>query len=176
MFFKAWILSLVMLGLPLSSMAGEVNTDPEMQKMILYYVNAYRAKYHRPPLKMNSVISVEAAQHSREMANRAVSFGHTGFYGRLNRLYKRVGQCKSGAENVAYYRVDAKRLVEEWVASPGHRRNIMGNYNMTGIGIAHGKEGWAYYTQIFLRQEKETTAITTAHLARRHKQSLFFTL
>ncbi len=42
-------------------------------------------------------------------------------------------------------------MVEQWLTSPGHKRNIVGNYNITGIGIARDKQGKLYYTQIFLR-------------------------
>jgi uncharacterized protein YkwD len=130
-----------------------VVTDEEDQKMILYYINAYRSKHHLAPLKLNHAMSQEAAKHSRDMASHAMPFGHTGFNSRIKRLYKQIGECRGGAENVAFWRIDAKKLVDGWVASPGHRRNIEGNYNLTGIGIAHGKKGWAYYTQIFLRTD-----------------------
>ena len=122
----------------------------EYQTRILYYVNAYRAKHHLPALQMKSTISKIAALHSHDMANHRTAFGHTGFNGRIKRLYQQYDSCRGAAENVAFYRLDPKRLVDAWVASPGHRRNIEGHYNLTGIGIAYGKKGWAYYTQIFL--------------------------
>jgi len=130
-----------------------VVSDAEDQKMILYYVNAYRAKRHLPPLKLSNALSQEAAKHSRDMASHVVPFGHAGFNGRIKRLYKQISGCRGGAENVAFWRIGAKKLVDGWIASPGHRRNIEGNFNLTGIGIAHGKKGWAYYTQIFLRSD-----------------------
>jgi uncharacterized protein YkwD len=123
----------------------------EQQTMILYYVNQYRIKHHLAPFKMSRIISKEAEKHSKNMAKHKIPFGHEGFNGRIKRLYRQVKNCNGGAENVAYYKVDAKKLVEQWIASPGHRRNIEGPYNVTGIGIAYGKKGWAYYTQIFLR-------------------------
>jgi len=131
------------------------NTDikTDYQQQILYYVNQYRMKHHLSALKMNSAISSEAAKHSRDMASKAMPFGHTGYNGRIKRLYTKFGQCRGGAENVAYYRLGAKKLVDAWIASPGHRQNIVGNYNLTGIGIAYSKKGWAYYTQIFLRSD-----------------------
>ena len=124
----------------------------DYQRRILYYVNQYRIKHHLPLLAMRNAISEEAARHSRAMERHVVAFGHTGFYERIKRVYHHLGNCQGGAENVAYYRLDAKRLVDGWIASSGHRRNILGNYNLTGIGIAYGKKGWAYYTQIFIRQ------------------------
>ncbi len=150
----------ILLGIILSSsaIAASVDDDAHMQQMILHYVNAYRAKHHLSPLKLNAVASQEAARHSQAMASKATSFGHAHFNDRIKRLYKQFDQCRGGAENVAYYRVNAKRLVEEWIASPGHRRNIEGHYNITGIGIAHGKPGWAYYTQIFIQTENKAYA------------------
>lgn len=128
-------------------------SDAEMRKMILYYVNAHRAKHHLSPLSLNEDVSKEAAKHSRAMASKSIPFGHAYFNDRIHRVYQQVKNCNGGAENVAYYRLNAKRLVDAWIASPGHRRNIEGHYNVTGIGIAHGKTGWAYYTQIFVKKE-----------------------
>ncbi|MCP0912856.1 MULTISPECIES: CAP domain-containing protein [Legionella] len=124
--------------------------DLPMQKQILYYVNEYRIKHHRAPLKLMSTISVEAVKHSQAMASKRISFGHQHFNERIKHLYKEFKDSRGGAENVAYYKLNAKKLVDAWIASPGHRRNILGNYTITGIGIAHAKKGWAYYTQIFL--------------------------
>lgn len=121
--------------------------------MILYYVNAYRAKHHLSPLSMSDAASQEAVKHSRAMASQSIPFGHAHFNDRIQRVYQQLKHCNGGAENVAYYKLNAKRLVDAWIASPGHRRNIEGHYNMTGIGIAHGKTGWAYYTQIFVKKE-----------------------
>ena len=129
---------------------NERQDDVRMQKEILYYVNAYRAKHHLSALSMSPVISNEATQHSRHLASKRIAFGHDGFNGRIKRLYRYFKECRGGAENVAYYKTNPKVLVEQWLASPGHRRNIEGPYNLTGIGIAHAKKGWAYYTQIFI--------------------------
>jgi len=128
-------------------------TDFEYQKKILFYVNEYRKKHHLSPLKMNNEISMEATRHSKNMASHATPFGHNKFNERIKRLYKQCKKCNGGAENVAYYRLDPKKLVDAWISSRGHRRNIEGNYNYTGIGIAHGKKGWGYFTQIFLRSD-----------------------
>lgn len=141
-----------------TAIAASVDDDARMQQMILHYVNAYRAKHHLSPLKLNEAASQEAARHSQAMASKATPFGHAHFNDRIKRLYKKFEQCHGGAENVAYYRTNAKRLVDGWIASPGHRRNIEGHYNVTGIGIAHGKPGWAYYTQIFVQTENKAYA------------------
>lgn len=154
---------LLALGISLSFLCpAYANTatphDAVTPQNILYYVNAYRAKHYLSPLKLNGIASQEAARHSQNMANKSVPFGHTQFNQRIKNLYKKFGPCRGGAENVALYKLNAKQLVDAWIASPGHRRNIEGNYNVTGIGIAHGKPGWAYYTQIFVRTDNRAYA------------------
>ena len=129
-------------------------SEKEYQSKILHYINAYRTSHHLLPLKMSPIISSVAAVHSRNMASKKLSFGHQGFHGRIAHLYKGFKNCRGGAENVAYYRLNPKQLVNGWVASRGHRQNIEGHYNLTGIGIAYGKKGWAHFTQIFLLCER----------------------
>lgn len=146
------LIAMLIMTIASYTMANSVITsDAEYQKQILYYVNAYRLKHHLNPLKMVNVIALEAEKHSRDMATHVMPFGHNEFNRRIKRLSQQITGYNGGAENVAYYKLDAKKLVDAWMASPGHRRNILGPYNLTGIGIAHGKKGWAYYTQIFLK-------------------------
>lgn len=139
--------------------ASHVSAQGITPEMILRYVNEYRAQKHLPPLTMNVKISAEAAHHSIAMAKKSIPFGHSSFNTRIQHINHEIKDYKAGAENVAYYKTNAKKLVEAWISSPGHRRNILGNYNLTGIGIAYGKNGWAYYTQIFVRQDKPNSKV-----------------
>lgn len=125
--------------------------DSANQKAILYYVNEYRMKHHLKPLQMNHLMSEEAAKHSRDMARHTVPFGHQYFDKRIHRLFSEIKDCQGGAENVAYNYKDGQDVVRNWLTSPGHRRNIEGNFNLTGIGLARDKRGKLYFTQIFLR-------------------------
>lgn len=157
-FFSVCFLSLISFFSFANTLAAAENNDALIQKLILQYINEYRIKRHLQPLTLNTDISREAQKHSQAMANQSVPFGHTHFNDRIKRVYQAVGNGQGGAENVAYYKMDAKRLVEGWLASSGHRRNIEGHYNITGIGIAHGKPGWGYFTQIFVLSEPKTAA------------------
>jgi uncharacterized protein YkwD len=44
----------------------------------------------------------------------------------------------SVGENLAMGQTAARQVVAQWMASPGHRANILGNYRDTGIAIASG--------------------------------------
>lgn len=126
----------------------------EQQRLILKYINEYRVKSHLTPLVLDSTISKVAAEHSQNMASHRVPFGHQNFDRRINQLYKNIKGSQAGAENIAHFKIQPQNLVNAWIKSPGHRRNIKGHYNLTGIGIAYDKKGWAYFTQIFLRTKR----------------------
>ena len=129
------------------------NSDALIQQNILTYINQYRVKHHLNPLKLNSIISAEATKHSQDMATHRIPFGHQYFPERIKYLYAHIKQCRAGAENVAFNYKNTQELVKRWTLSPGHQRNIVGNYNLTGIGIARDKNGKIYYTQMFLRSD-----------------------
>ncbi len=56
------------------------------------------------------------------------------------------------SENVALGYPNAETVVEGWMNSSGHRRNILdGEVIETGIGIARSSAGGLYYCQVFGR-------------------------
>ncbi len=128
-----------------------VNTDAAMQKEILYHINKYRILHGMSMFKMNDLITHEATIHSQDMAQHKMPFGHMKYEQRIGRLFKAIEHSNGGAENVAFNYKNAEIVVQEWLKSPGHRQNIRGNYNLTGIGIARDERGRIYYTQMFVR-------------------------
>jgi uncharacterized protein YkwD len=128
-----------------------INSDTAIQNEVLVHINEYRQKHGLGKLKMDNDIIREAKQHSIDMATHKISFGHEGFGKRIARLHQRIKNSGAGAENVAYNYKDARTVVQQWLRSPGHKRNIDGNYNLTGIGVVRDRQGKLYYTQIFLR-------------------------
>lgn len=130
---------------------AQTSSDTSNQKIIFDDINAYRVKHGLSQLENSDAISTEAKRHSLDMANHTIPFGHDGFDQRMHKLFGQFKQSRGIAENVAYTSEEAESVVQQWLKSSGHRENIEGNYNMTGIGIAHDKNGLVYVTQIFLR-------------------------
>ncbi len=57
------------------------------------------------------------------------------------------------AENVALGYPNAETVVQGWMNSSGHRRNILdGGVEETGIGIARSSAGGLFYCQVFGRR------------------------
>ncbi len=123
----------------------------QLEKEVFNKINSYRLKKGLNELKYLDAAAVEAYKHSKRMANRSVPFGHSGFNTRFNRIKKKYPAMMGYAENVAYGAQDAEEVVDMWLHSSGHKKNIRGNYTHTGVGIARNRRGVLYYTQIFVR-------------------------
>lgn len=121
----------------------------DINRDILLHVNEYRKTKGLAALQMNTVISVAAEGHSKAMADKKIPFGHDGFESRVKAIREQLGLIRSSAENVAYGNITAREVVNGWIKSPGHRKNIEGSFSLTGIGLSRNKTGTIYFTQIF---------------------------
>ncbi len=123
-----------------------------LQQSVLDYVNQYRKSKRLAPLQMLPLITAEALRHSKNIADEKIAFGHNGFDGRADRLMSQIKQSNAIAENVAYGKFSAQEVVNRWLQSPGHRKNIEGKYTLTGVGIVRRNDGYLYFTQIFINK------------------------
>ncbi|MGV0024312.1 CAP domain-containing protein [Phormidesmis priestleyi] len=125
-----------------------------MEQSALKQINQYRATRNLPALTLNAAITQQARIHSQNMANGKVPFGHQGFEPRIKEIGKTIA-LRAAAENVAYnmgYKDPVTQAVQGWLKSPGHLRNIQGQYNLTGIGVSKNAKNEIYFTQIFIRR------------------------
>lgn len=132
---------------------ASVNKNESMkvtQEAVLREINSYRVQQGLSPLKMDKRISNIAKAHSQLMAEDRIPFGHVGWKERMNLILQQFQPAYGPSENVAYSFRDAKGIVSGWLKSRPHRKNIEGNYNLTGIGVASDSHGSTYVTQIFL--------------------------
>jgi uncharacterized protein YkwD len=116
-------------------------------------VNKYRQSKNLPPLEIDPAISAIAKKHSEEMA-RVGKMSHDGFNERTDSVSQTI-VFRSAAENVAYnmgYGQPDLVAVQGWIESPGHQRNMVGRYDLTGIGVVKSAKGEYFFTQIFVRK------------------------
>jgi uncharacterized protein YkwD len=115
-------------------------------------VNRHRAAAGLEPLVWNPTLSSLAAEHSRLMASGDRPFGHDAFEERVAAARQALG-VSTAAENVATNNYPesqaADRVVEGWLNSPGHRRNIDGDFQLSGVGVARTSEGVYFATQLY---------------------------
>ncbi|HEY2372692.1 MAG TPA: CAP domain-containing protein [Gaiellaceae bacterium] len=101
-------------------------------------MNAARKAYGLRPLRLDPTLAHAAQAHSSDMLRRDY-FAHGNFPGRMA-AFRVTGH--TAGENLAwgsgpYGR--AGEVVQEWLASPEHRANLLGTaFSRIGIGLARG--------------------------------------
>ena len=112
--------------------------------------NRVRAARHLAPLTVNGSLGAAARVHARDMARRRW-MSHRG--GDLSSPFQRIvaqGYAfRRAGENVAagYSTVDG--VMNGWMRSPGHRRNILGRFSEIGAACAIASDGTTYWCVTF---------------------------
>jgi uncharacterized protein YkwD len=116
---------------------------------VLALVNAERATAGCAPLSADAALAAVARAHSADMRDRGF-FSHTNPDGLDPFARARAaGITYSRAENIAYGQPDAAAVMTPWMASSGHRQNILNCQLRTlGVGVAQGAGG-PWWTQLF---------------------------
>lgn len=131
--------------------SGSSMTISALELSIHNQIDRYRQSLNLPPLTIDPTISAQARAHSREMAESG-TISHT-----MDSI-DRQRKYPTAAENIAstqdYPRPD-QIAVRDWIASPAHQQHILGNYNLTGIGVAKNAQGEYFFTQIFINKSSK---------------------
>lgn len=133
--------------------ANSVSSMSKIELSTYDLVNRYRKTRNLEPLTADFDIAAQAKAHSEEMARQS-NMSHAGFKDRVNSVSKTIVYRKA-SENVGYsrgYREPVLIVIEDWIGSLRHRKNILGSYDLTGIGVARSNQGVYYFTQIFVRK------------------------
>ncbi len=138
---------------PILSAPPARDSDPSADRLgraVYKKINAYRVRNGLNELRWNDRVADQARAHSVAMARGERRFGHSGFSERV----KATGiDFTSAAENVGQnqgFDDPVGQAVEGWLHSQGHRTNIEGRFNLTGVGVARSRNGTFFFTQIFL--------------------------
>lgn len=104
---------------------------------VIRLVNEIRADNGLDPLTENAQLADAAQQHAEYMGQETV--GHTGAGNTTpaQRIAAAGYDYGAAAENVAAGQSTPEQVVASWMASPGHRANIL-NPDLTEIGVGGG--------------------------------------
>ena len=125
----------------------------DLERRAFRLVNHHRVEMGLERLRWNTHVAQSARVHSKNMAHGRTEFGHDGFSDRVEQIRLYISRLSSAGENVAYTNADrriAKRVVNGWLNSAGHRANIENaEYTVSGMGV--GKhDNYFYFTQMFV--------------------------
>ena len=116
--------------------------DPDaVREEMLARVNAIRRKAGLQTLRQNSDLEKAAQRHAEDMLSRGY-FAHESPSGTTVRERSRKAGYDWAAigENIAFGQTSVDEVVETWMDSPGHRKNILSrNFTEMGVGLALGK-------------------------------------
>jgi uncharacterized YkwD family protein len=121
----------------------------EYEQQVVDLTNQERAKNGLPALKVDQELSKVAREKSSDM-QRNNYFSHTSpTYGSPFDMMKQFGITYNAAgENIAKGQRSPEEVVNAWMNSEGHRKNILST-NFTHIGVGYVAEG-NYWTQQFI--------------------------
>lgn len=132
-----------------SSSPSTTNTNAgfsEFEQQVIDLTNQERLKLGLAPLRMDGMLNASAELHSQDMATRNY-FSHQGMDGTQpwDRMRSQGYTYSRAAENIAFGQLTPQQVVNDWMNSPGHRRNILDpNLKDIGVGYYNG-----YWTQNF---------------------------
>jgi uncharacterized protein YkwD len=144
-------LALVRAPVPALAGAGPDNAAAQTAR-VLELTNVERARAGVPPLVLSIQLSEAAQQYSDVLATDAC-FAHT--CGPVPDMVQRDAQAgytgwTAVGENIAAGYPSPEAVVSGWMASPGHRANILNpDYRELGVGLSSGGKYGAYWTQEF---------------------------
>lgn len=121
---------------------GPVPAPTDVTQELLRLHNDYRAGYGRKPLTLNRTLQSLATTHASWMA-RHLTMTHDGDGTFLSRLS--IYHGASVGENVSKWQSSPLDVVRDWMGSPGHKANVLGNYADVGFGVATGSDGKLYW-------------------------------
>jgi uncharacterized protein YkwD len=118
-----------------------------IEREVVRLSNAERSEAGCAGLRTDARLVEAAGGHSADMALRDY-FSHSSPEGLtfVDRA-RAAGYPSPGGENIAWGQRSAAEVVQDWMNSPGHRRNIL-NCDFTAIGVGFDSRG-NYWTQVF---------------------------
>lgn len=131
---------------------GTSNDFNAFQQKVLEIVNVERAKVGAKALTLNSKLSNVATAKSQDMINKNYFDHNSPTYGSPFDMMKQFGiSYKTAGENIAMGQTSPEEVMNSWMNSSGHRKNILNpSFTEIGVGIAKNSKGQLYWTQMFI--------------------------
>ncbi|MBY0124537.1 CAP domain-containing protein [Bacillus sp. S/N-304-OC-R1] len=119
------------------------------EQKVVELTNKERAKYGVPALKLDENLSKVARAKSVDMQTKGYFDHNSPTYGSPFDMMKQFGiTYRTAGENIAMGQRTPEEVVNAWMNSEGHRKNIL-NSSFTHIGVGYVANG-NYWTQQFI--------------------------
>ena len=152
---QKWLSIVLLAAVATVTLGLSAAADPATEAGFLAKINASRAANGLAALSVDGGLRSHARKHTQDMIDADKIYHSTGDE---LKAAAGAGWSKLG-ENVGRGgTVDS--LHKAFMASPGHKANILGDYNYAGIGTA-SSDGVLYVTVVFMKKGGGPTTTTT---------------
>jgi hypothetical protein len=152
---RRWLSLLLVAALAIIGLGLAAGADSGTEAEFLALINASRADAGLGPLSVDGGLVSHAANHTADMMaagdiyhSSSAELGAAGGTG-WERMGENVGKGQS-----------ASSLHQAFMNSPGHKANILGDYNYVGIGTG-SQDGYLYVTVVFMKKGSTPVPATT---------------
>jgi uncharacterized protein YkwD len=126
------------------------NESAERISKVLKLHNAERARAKLHSLEVNPRLQKAAERHARDMAaHRKMSHIGSDDSKPLDRVKDAGYDYRRTGENIAFGRFTPDQLMEGWMESATHKRNILGSFSQIGVACATAEDGMTYWCVTF---------------------------
>jgi uncharacterized protein YkwD len=124
--------------------------DHAYEQRVLELVNVERARYGLQPLRYQAQLDAASERHNAVQAATGI-MAHDGIGdGDPGSRIRATGFTNAWGENVATGQLSPEQVVAEWMASPGHRKNILDpTFSKLGVSYTVGAGGRTFWAQSF---------------------------
>ena len=139
-----------LVGTPASSAQEPATAGDPMVAALIEAHNVERAKEKLPPLKHAPLLEVAAKGHARDMADRDL-MTHDGSDGSTpsQRIVRAGYHYLTSGENVAKGYKTVPVVMQGWMDSPPHRKNVLGDFTEIGVARVYGEDGKPFWCADF---------------------------
>ncbi|MES1211920.1 MAG: CAP domain-containing protein [Leifsonia sp.] len=129
--------------------AASAVTDAQKTQYVFDGTNAVRAQAGTTPLVRNAALDKVAADWAYQQWKNGAMSHNPNYSTQIPAGWSHAG------ENVASgYTYDT--VVQAWVNSPEHFKNLVGDYTDLGVGYYEGSDGTRYWSQVFAKYATTT--------------------
>ncbi len=124
----------------------ELPGDAELAETLIAAHNRVRERAKLPPLTPSDPLTAAARVQALDMAEHA-KMAHEGSDGSnpQQRMTRQGFKGRGSAENVAYGAQAVPEVIDLWLNSPPHKKNMLGDYDQIGVARRDSEDGTPYW-------------------------------
>jgi hypothetical protein len=153
---RRWLASVVAMTLAIVGLGASALADSGSEQGFLSAINSTRSSSGLGPLTMDGGLQSHARRHTADMiaADEIYHSSSAELQAAAGSGWDKLGENVGRGGSVS-------SLHQAFLDSPGHKANILGDYNYVGIGADTADNGVLYVTVVFMKKGSSAPATTT---------------